>query len=80
MPSTCQGTASPARRDWHARAITSHGRMRMDHEVFRLPPHNSAQAPSDGPEGMPLSISPPVSLNRLRHPMGRGVQLMSTVG
>ena len=59
MPSTCQGTASPVRKGWHARAITSHGRMRMDHEVFRLTPHNSAQALNDKPESMPLCISPP---------------------
>lgn len=75
----CRDTASPLRKDRHARAITSLGRMYMDHEVFRLTPYSPAHALNDEPESMSLSISPFVSLNRRGHPTGGDRQLVSTV-
>ena len=68
------------RKSWHARAITSHGRMRMNHEVFRLTPYSPAQALNDEPESVSSGISPSASLNRQGHPTGRGGQLMPTAG
>ena len=52
VPSTCQETASPVRKGWAARAITSHRRMRMNQDVLSDTPHSSARALREAPEGM----------------------------
>ena len=52
MPSTCHETASPVRKGWVARAITSHRRMRMNQDVLSETPHSSAQPRSEAPDSM----------------------------
>ena len=52
MPSTCHDTASPVRKGWVARPITSQSLILMNHDVLRLTPHSSAQLRSEAPDSM----------------------------
>lgn len=50
-PSTRHETDPPVRKGW-VRAITSHKRMRMNHDVLSDTPHSSAHALREAPESM----------------------------